>query len=66
MSDLSHLVVTLDAKSEMEHVKFKVSKNHEDCKLIEDISGSQNRDLDSADPGLDSEILYMISLNVIC
>lgn len=53
----NYLVVTLDAKSETEHVNFKVSKNHEDCVLIEDISGSQNRDLDSADSGLDSGIL---------
>lgn len=62
----NYLVVTLDAKSETEHVNFKVSKKHEDCLLIEDISGSQNRDSDSADSGLDSGILYLISLNVIC
>lgn len=57
----NYLVMTLDAKSEIEHANFKVFKNHEDGILIEDISGSQNRDSDSADSGLDSGIL-----NVIC
>lgn len=39
----NYLIVTSDAKMKGWHINFKVSKNHKDYLLIEDISGSQDQ-----------------------